>query len=82
MTAGIWAALCLAAAGLGWGLAAYRRTRELSRRLAAAERALEDRRAPADPEDDRRAREAIVRFNRGIASILGFDADGGEEAGL
>lgn len=72
-------ALCAALALLAWRRAerAWRAVRALRRR---------ERETPqpaADAlESDRRAREAIARFNQGIASILNFDAGGRGGEGL
>ncbi|MCI8525649.1 MAG: hypothetical protein HFF17_06935 [Oscillospiraceae bacterium] len=70
--------LCAAAAGAAWYQAgtARRAVRELEARLREAGP------RPADEAAARRAREAIERFNDGIASILGFDAGAGGGEGL
>lgn len=67
---------CAAGVGAAWyqARAARREVRALEEKWRAASP------QPGDEERARRAREAIERFNEGIASILGFDAGakGGE----
>ena len=76
----IWTGMILALVLAGWALRRAEQNARILQRLEAQVHALTP--PPADSEKARRAREAIERFNEGIAGILGFDAGGRGGEGL